>query len=81
VDPRDGLDAVEKRKIFSPCRHQSPAVQRVATRVAEKTFENKAEGRRKVGRARLRWLEDADNDSRRRLDMQAYGQITKQTRK
>jgi hypothetical protein len=28
----------------------------------KKTFESKPEGRRKVGRPRLRWLDDVEND-------------------
>jgi hypothetical protein len=30
--------------------------------VAEKIFESKLDGRRKVGRSRLRWQEDVEND-------------------
>jgi hypothetical protein len=33
-------------------------------RVVKKFFENKPEGRRKVGRPRLRWLDDVENDLR-----------------
>jgi hypothetical protein len=29
-----------------------------------KIFETKPEGRRKIGRPRLRWLDDVENDSR-----------------
>jgi hypothetical protein len=32
------------------------------TRVGKQIVESKAEGRRKVGGPRLRWLEDAQND-------------------
>jgi hypothetical protein len=31
-------------------------------KVAKKTFENKSESRRRVGRSRLRWLEHVVND-------------------
>jgi hypothetical protein len=33
-------------------------------RVVQKIFESKPEGRRKVGRPRLRWLDDVVNDLR-----------------
>jgi hypothetical protein len=33
-------------------------------RVVKKIFDNKSEGRRKVGRPRLRWLDDVENDLR-----------------
>jgi hypothetical protein len=33
-------------------------------RVVKKIFEIKPEGRRKVGRPRLRWLDDVENDLR-----------------
>jgi hypothetical protein len=32
------------------------------TKVAKKIFENRSEGRRKVVRPRLRWLEEVKND-------------------
>jgi hypothetical protein len=32
------------------------------TRVAKKSFENKPERRRKVGKPKLRWMEDAENE-------------------
>jgi hypothetical protein len=33
-------------------------------RVVKKIFDSKPEGRRKVGRPRLRWLDDVENDLR-----------------
>jgi hypothetical protein len=32
--------------------------------VAENTYESRPEDRRKVGRTRMRWLEDIENDAR-----------------
>jgi hypothetical protein len=34
------------------------------TRVARKTFEIMQDGRRKMGRLRMRWLEDGENNLR-----------------
>jgi hypothetical protein len=33
-------------------------------RVVKEIFESKSEGRRKVGRERVRWLDDVENDLR-----------------
>jgi hypothetical protein len=32
--------------------------------MAEETFESRSGGRRKVGKPRMRWLEDTENDAR-----------------